>query len=393
MKAEVVVIGGGLIGASIAYYLSRQGVDLILLEKRGMCLGTSGACFAGFSLQTKKPGIHLEMARLSLGELEEFEKTERELPYPLEHLQRGSMNLVETRMEEEIVDEFLSSMKKGGVEVKYLGPKEVKEQVPIVSDNIRGATFAPSDSTVNPIHLNLDFLETAKKNGAKLMLGTAATKIVLGHDRSVRYVVTNNGARIKTDIVVNAAGVEAPEIAKMIGTKVPIEPRRGQVLVTEKAPLDILKLPVRTMKYVAVKFRPQKDTEHTDDRDEKLGLSLNASQTASGNILIGATREFVGYDTHVSLEGMMAIARNIVRLLPGLQSFHIIRVFAGLRPYSPDGLPFLGYAKNIGGFISAAGHEGDGMALSPLTGRLISELVTKGKTRYPLEKMSPERFD
>lgn len=383
MKAEVVVVGGGLIGSSIAYYLSEQGVNVILLEKRGICLGTSGAGGELCSLHTKRPGIHLELARKSIQELEKLERKKDELPYSLEYRKCGSMILIETKIEEKIMDEFFARKKKCGVDIKYLAPEEVKELVPIVSDNIRGATYVPSNLSVNPISLNIGFLEMAKKNGAKLMFGTSATKILLDNNRNVKHVVTSDDIKIRTKFVVNAAGVEAPEIGEMVGIPVPIKPRRGEVLVTERAPLNTLKVHVSDAKSVAIKFGVTALS----------GVGLGAGQTASGTILIGTTRKFAGYDTSVSLEGMVSLARNAVHLLPGLRSFHIIRAFAGLRPYTADGLPIIGYVKNIGGFIMAAGHGGDGVTLSPITGELVSELITKGKTSFPLEKLSLERFN
>ena len=115
-------------------------------------------------------------------------------------------------------------------------------------------------------------------------------------------------------------------------------------------------------------------------------------QTSSGNLLLGSTREFVGFDKRTTYEGITNILRNTSKIIPRLKNMHIIRSFAGLRPYTPDGLPILGKIQDIEGFIMAAGHEGDGMALSPITGELIAELIDTGKTRISLDHFRLERF-
>ena len=106
-------------------------------------------------------------------------------------------------------------------------------------------------------------------------------------------------------------------------------------------------------------------------------------QTSSGNLLLGSTREFVGFDKRTTYEGINSILRNTSRIIPKLKNMNIIRSFAGLRPYTPDGLPILGKVQGIEGFIMAAGHEGDGMALSPITGELIAELIENEQIIIP----------
>ena len=107
--------------------------------------------------------------------------------------------------------------------------------------------------------------------------------------------------------------------------------------------------------YIAAKFNPK--------IAEAGGVGFAVEQTANGNILIGSTREFVGFDKHTTYEGIRTIASNIVRVIPKIENLHMIRAFAGLRPHTPDGLPILGKVESIDGFIMAAGHEGDGITL------------------------------
>jgi sarcosine oxidase subunit beta len=135
---------------------------------------------------------------------------------------------------------------------------------------------------------------------------------------------------------------------------------------------------------VAAKFKPE--------LAEKGGMGFSLEQADTGNILIGSTREFVGFDRRTTFTGIRTIADRIVPVIPALQRVPVIRTFGGLRPYTPDGLPILGNVAELEGFIMAAGHEGDGIALSAITGELIADLIVFGRTQFPLDAFRLERF-
>jgi sarcosine oxidase subunit beta len=122
------------------------------------------------------------------------------------------------------------------------------------------------------------------------------------------------------------------------------------------------------------------------------GMGFSLEQAESGNILIGSSREFVGFDRRTTFEGIRTIASRIVAVVPALKRLPVIRTFGGLRPWTPDGLPILGKVAGLDGFIMAAGHEGDGIALSAITGELIADLIATGRTQFPLDAFRLERF-
>jgi sarcosine oxidase subunit beta len=232
------------------------------------------------------------------------------------------------------------------------------------------------------------FAKAAKRLGAEIYLNTGVLDIRVEKSK-VKSVITNRG-EIQTKVVINAAGVYAPMIGEMVGLSLPIKPRRGQIIVTEPVP-KLVMADVLCAKYIVAKYNP-KNLERSDNPETRLGVGLSLSQTHDGQILIGATREFVGYNKSTTHEALRAILRNATRLVPALKLIHAIRSFAGLRPYTPDGLPLLGQVEGIQGFIMAAGHEGDGIALSPVTGKIISELIVDGKTFMDVTCLSPARF-
>jgi glycine/D-amino acid oxidase-like deaminating enzyme len=381
-KADVVVIGAGVIGTSITYYLAKRKIDVVLLDKGGIASGTSSSCDGSILLQAKKPGIHL---RIALESASKFSELTQELDFNIEYRKNGGIIVITNREELTAMENFVKEQKKAGLEITLLNQSQTLEREPELSKEIVGSSYSPHDAQVNPIYLTYAFTEAAKRFGAKVFTHTKVLDIKTESNRIV--AVSTNKCDIYTSIVVNACGVYAPEIGKMVNIDIPIQPRRGQILVTEVIPKLLNSSVVNSAGYIAVKFNPDL---LNDPRFQIINTSLDPSE--NGNILIGSTREFVGFNKSVTHEGICKMARDNLKIVPKLKNVHIIRVFAGLRPYTPDGLPILGKVKALEGFILAAGHEGDGIALSPITGDLISELILKGKTHIPIDDFCLERF-
>lgn len=377
-RADVVIIGGGVIGASVAFHLAQRKIKVILLERGDLASGTSGACDGLVFLQSKKPGAHLELALASKARLDELQN---QLPVNIEYENHGGLVIIESEAEFEAMRAFVAEQRKSGLEVGLLDGREARELEPQLSDGIRGATYSPLDGQVNPIALTLGLALGARRLGAEIATNTVVTGIEVQHDR-VRAVSTNKGT-VETGVVVNAAGVFAPEIGRMVNLEIPIKPRRGQLLVTEKGK-RVLQRCLISAGYLAAKYDPALAVDG--------GEGLSMEQTAGGNLLLGSTREFVGFDHRTSLEGLRRIAARTTCVLPCLKQMNIIRSFAGLRPYTPDGLPVLGPVAGLEGFIMAAGHEGDGIALSPITGALIAQLLADGQPDISLAAFALERF-
>ncbi|HHY70787.1 MAG TPA: FAD-binding oxidoreductase [Thermoanaerobacterales bacterium] len=384
-SADAVIVGGGVIGTSIAYYLSKKGIKPILLERDDLASGSSGACDIDIILQSKNPGIHLQLAMESA---KMYKTLADELDFNIEYETCGGMILIENEEQLKVMRDFVKRQKAIGLQVKLLDLKEASEIQPGLSPHLVGATYSPQDAHVNPMKLCQAFAKAAKELGTEVYLNTGVLDIRLEKGK-VKSVITSKG-EVQTKTVINAAGVYAPMIGEMVGLSLPIKPRRGQIIVTEPVP-KLVMADVLCAKYIVAKYNP-KLIEESDNPETRLGVGLSLSQTHDGQILIGATREFVGYNKNTTHEALRAILRNATRLVPALKSIHAIRSFAGLRPYTPDGLPLLGQVEGIQGFIMAAGHEGDGIALSPVTGRIISELIVDGKTFMDISCMSPVRF-
>jgi len=378
LRADVVVIGGGVIGSSVAYHLSKRRVGVLLVEKKGLVSGTSGACDGLVYLQSKRPGAHLKLAMESR---KRFDSLQEELGMDIEFRSHGGMVVVEKQEELEAMRLFVEDQKETGLEVMLLDRKQARALEPSLSEGILACTYSPLDGQVNPISLALAFLQGAKARGAKIFPFTGVT----GFSRKSHNLVGVKTTRgnIETRVVVNAAGVHAPEIGKMIDAEIPIKPRRGQLLVTEALP-PLLTRGLLSAKYLAAKYNPA--------LAESGDLGVSIEQTKNGGFLLGSTREFVGYDRRTTWSAMKHIALQTSRIIPALRDVRVIRTFAGLRPFTPDGLPILGPVRNVEGFFMASGHEGDGIALSPITGELIAKWIAEGSPGMDLSAFSLERF-
>jgi len=377
-QTDVVIIGAGIIGSSIAYHLARLKLRVILLERCDIASGSSGACDGLVFLQSKKPGINLQLAMESR---KRFDLLARQLPVPIEYKATGGMVVIETEAELTAMRQFVAQQRESGLDVTLLDGDQARKIAPHLSEHILGATYSPLDGQVNPMSLTFGFAMGAKALGARVITGAAVRGIDITAGK-VSAVETEAG-RFETDIVINAAGAHAPEIGALVGLGIPIRPRRGQIIVTEACP-PILKHCLISAKYIAAKFNPEIAKTGGD------GVSIE--QTDSGNFLLGSTREFVGFDKRTTTDGLHRIADKTAGIIPALKQVNVIRAFAGLRPYTPDGLPILGPVDAVPGFFMAAGHEGDGIALSPITGELIAQMIATGKRDISLDDFRLSRF-
>jgi glycine/D-amino acid oxidase-like deaminating enzyme len=378
-KADIVIIGGGIIGASIAYHLTQKQLTPLVLEQGDIASGSSGACEGLLLLQSKKPGIHLQLAQAST---RRFPSLGEELGAEIEYEQKGGLVVIESREELDAMKVFADKQRADGVDLTLLDGAQTRELEPALSAHITGATYSPGEGQVNPFLLTRAFLRAAERRGATVALHTAVTGIAVAHSR-IRGVETTGG-RVETPLVINAAGAYAAVIGEMVNRTLPIKPRRGQILVTEVMPPTIKRC-LLSAAYIAAKFNPK--------LAEAGGMGFAVEQTASGSILVGSTREFVGFDRNTTYSGINTIAGQILRVLPGLRDLHIIRAYAGLRPFTPDGLPILGPVSGLEGFFMAAGHEGDGVTLSPITGELVAQVVAGEAPVFPMDPFKLERFD
>ncbi|WP_164669336.1 NAD(P)/FAD-dependent oxidoreductase [Virgibacillus doumboii] len=378
--ADAVVIGGGVIGTSIAYQLSKHRKKVVLLEKGDIGAQTSGACDKAIFLQSKKPGFPIKLAKESR---KIYENLEVELETSIEFKRAGGMIVIEKEAHLPFMKGFVKKQNKAGIDVKMLDRKEALAWQPSLSQYIEGATFSKEDAEVNPLLLTQAFAEAAKRKGVDIRTHTEVKGITVKKGKVTGVKTTND--YFATDTVINAAGPFAAKIAEMAGVRLTIMPRRGVVLITEKMGPTI-NGNVLCSQYIAAKH-----LEGNDETAPPFGIGLSLGQTASGNLLIGGSREFNGFTRAVGPEVLSAIAAHAGRIAPALKNIRIIRSMAGFRPFTGDGLPFIDESSEVKGLITAAGHEGDGIALAPITGVLVASLA-EGGSEYD-DLLKPLKMD
>jgi sarcosine oxidase subunit beta len=245
------------------------------------------------------------------------------------------------------------------------------------------------DGSLNPMALAYGLVHGAKKLGAKVLTHRAVTDIRLDADGCIERVVIEK-EEIVTKRVVNAAGAWAPEIGKLVGLDIPIRPRQGQMLVAERT-FPVARRKVMEFGYMMAKFESSDYTRNVTTEMEKYGVALVFEPTEATNFLIGSSRRFVGMDTSCHIDVLRAMAQRAIRFFPVIKDIKTIRSYAGLRPFTPDHLPIISETE-IPGFYVAAGHEGDGIGLSLITGKLISQMICDEPPAIPIEPLKLSRF-
>ncbi|GAA1753841.1 FAD-dependent oxidoreductase [Luedemannella helvata] len=373
MTPDVVVVGAGIVGAACAYHLSRAGLRVTVLERGAVAGGTSGSGEGNLLVSDKEPGPELALAMrsnalwLALGE--EVGGFELE--------PKGGVMVASSAAAMSGLASLALNQGAYGVTARLLSEPDLRELEPHLAPGFAGGAFYPQDMQVQPMLATANLLV---RSGATVHCGVEVTGLRRAGGR-VTAVETASGDAISTPVVVNAAGTWAGSVFASAGVRLPIAPRRGFILVTEPLP-PLIRHKVQDTEYLA----------NVASDDAGLQASAVVEGTAAGTILIGSTRERVGFDRTFSLPALRLLAANALRLFPALAGVSAMRAYRGFRPYSPDHLPVIGADPQVAGLWHACGHEGAGIGLAPATGELITALVTGAQPAVDPAPFAPARF-
>ncbi|MEW2512656.1 FAD-binding oxidoreductase [Streptomyces sp. NPDC046870] len=375
LTCDVVVVGAGITGAACALYAARAGLDVRLVDRGPVAGGTTGAGEGNLLVSDKEPGPELELALLSA---RLWAGLAEEPGAAIEYEPKGGLVVASDPGTLAALRAFAAEQRTAGVTAVPVDAGRLAGLEPHLVPGMAGAVHYPQDAQVMPA---LAAAHLVRASGAALHTGRTVTGVLRTARGAVHGVRTDRGD-IHAPAVVNAAGTWGGGLASLAGVRLPVLPRRGFVLVTEPLP-RMVRHKVYAADYVA------------DVASDSAGLRSSpvVEGTAAGPVLIGATRERVGFDRSLSLTATRALAAGAIGLFPFLARVRALRVYAGFRPYLPDHLPAIGPDPRAPGLFHACGHEGAGIGLAPGTGLLIAQALTGKAPELDLTPFRPERFD
>ncbi|PRT31559.1 NAD(P)/FAD-dependent oxidoreductase [Bacillus wiedmannii] len=380
---DVLIVGGGIIGCSIAYYTSKYGRDVTIIEKGEFVSGTSSRCDGNILAIDKDPGFDSQMSLVSQKLVTDLSE---ELEHSFEYRAPGSILVCESDEEMEAAQQWVNRQKEAGLPFRMLDRQDIREESPFFAEDLLGGLECATDSTVNPYLLAFSLLTESKKFGTKAFNHTEVKEMKRDIDGS--FIVETTNGTFTAKQVVNAAGVWAPKIGEMLDVNIPIEPRKGHIIVASRQQ-HVGCRKVMEFGYLISKFGGKRKV---DALTEKYGVALVFEPTESQNFLIGSSREFVGFHTKINNEVIKCIANRAIRFYPKMADMMVIRSYAGLRPWTEDHLPIISRVQHIPNYFIAAGHEGDGISLAAVTGKVIEELLNEKETIIPIEPLRLSRF-
>ncbi|MFG2826733.1 NAD(P)/FAD-dependent oxidoreductase [Streptomyces sp. NPDC048434] len=371
---DVVIVGAGVVGAACAYYAGRSGLSVAVVDRGPVAGGTTGAGEGNLLVSDKEPGPELDLALLSTRLWRELAA---ELPPEIEYETKGGLVVASDEAGMASLRSFRAAQGRAGVQSACLSADRLQDAEPHLAPGLAGGVLYPQDAQVQPA---LAAAHLLRASGARLYLGAEVTTVLRGPGKAVRGVRTPQGDLL-APAVVNATGTWAGRLASLAGVTVPVLPRRGYVLVTEPLP-RVVRRKVYAADYVA----------DVASGSAALQTSAVVEGTRAGPVLIGASRERIGFDRTLSVEVLRRLAAQAAALFPVLAGVRVMRTYQGFRPYLPDHLPAIGPDPRLPGLLHACGHEGAGIGLAPATGRLIAAALTEAPGPLDARPFRPDRF-
>jgi len=366
--ASAVVVGGGVVGCSIAYHLARRGVrDVLLLEREALGAGATGRAAGGIRAQF---GTETEI-RFSLEGLRVLETFEEEFGVDPGFRRIGYLFLIGDEADLAGFQRRVALQRSLGVDVRVIAPDDARALVPgLRVDDLIAAVWGPNDGVAGPTEVTQGFARRARDLGARLVEGVEVTGVELAAGR-VRGVRTPRGV-VATPLVINAAGPAAARVSRLAGVEVPVHPRRRHIFFTEPFREVPGPIPLTTDRTSGFYFRKEL---------EQLLLS-------PGDV------EDVGDDRAAAVDWrrMEETVEKAVHRLPVVEKARIAGGWAGLRPLTPDDHAIIGWAPGVEGFFLAVGFGGHGFQHAPATGRYVAEWIVDGRPSIDLSLFDPARF-
>lgn len=369
-EADVIIIGGGIMGTSAAFFLQRRGHSVILLERGLVGQQASGVNFGNVRRQGR-PLVQLPLANRSH---EVWERLPELIGEDCEYAAVGQLRVCYDRDAAEDVETYARAAREYGLELELLGPEALRARYPYIGRDVIIGSLGPRDGHANPRLLTPAFGRAASREGAHVEENAE----VLGVEKTagVFEVETKNRGTYKAASVLITAGAWGGKLAAGFGEPVPMVAKGPQMGVTEPVPYRIE--PTLTVK--------------TNVPDQTVYLR----QVTRGNIVFGG-----GNRNEVDIDAMHACANPeyslnqlplLARLMPGIANIRLIRVWTGIEGYVQDSLPVMGKSAKVSGLYYAFGFSGAGFQIGPAVGDVMAELIDTGESTTPIDAFNVARF-
>lgn len=379
-KYDAVVVGAGVIGCSIAFFLAResQGKFKVALVDRNIVGDETSSGAAGMlaaQIETDAPGPFLDLQIQSReifkwlsGELEDLTGAS------IHYVKKGISDLAFSPEGEKPLRERMEWQKKAGLPVEWHSGEEAARRYPFLRKKPAGGLFAPEDGQVSSADLVQALCEAAKKSGVDVFESESVEELSLKAPR--QDFLETHLSKFSASHFVLAAGSWT---GRMLGGAVPIEPVKGQILIYETpegwADSKLWQTPI-----------------YCGNVPSPVPAVCYLVPKGSNEVWVGATAEKRGLDKSENAEATKALAKYASEIMPDLTSFKLKTVWVGLRPAAPDYFPVLGLLPGFENVYVASGHYRNGILLSAVTGKIFADLLLKGKTSLNIEPFSPNRF-
>ncbi|RIK95337.1 MAG: FAD-dependent oxidoreductase [Proteobacteria bacterium] len=380
-KRSVVVIGAGVIGASIAYYLARTGAQVTVIDRIGPSAGASGASDGSVSVATKAPGVLMNLAIRSREQYVGL--ADKGGVMQGAYFSRSTFLAAANDWEVAAMHAQADELSRAGVSLKVTEGSDIQKSIPCLASNISGLVEVQGEGHAVGYKVVDRFL---RASGAKVICEASALKLQPGVKSGRGPTVQTSEGVIEADDVVVAAGLGSNALLPWLN----LWPRRGQLIVTERR-RSVYKLPGNFIFASYLLEKKKADVgQSVDSGSAARACALVIDPLPYDQYLIGGTREEDDDDQHTEFAAVQRILARAVEYMPFLGEMSVIRVFAGVRAATPDGLPYLGQVKEAPGLWVATGFEGDGICLAPLAGDAMARMMA-GKDIPPgVEALAPD---
>lgn len=374
--ADVVIVGSGVVGAACAAALAHAGLSVCVIDRAGPAAGSSSSGEGNLLVSDKLPGPELDLALHSLALWRRFADRSR---HGFEFDAKGGLVVAGSPASLTALDLIAAGQRAAGVTVSAVPGDRLVEYEPHLATDLSGGALYPQDAQLQPMLAVRALLADAVGHGAAAVAGCELTGCERDSGGALTAVTTTLGT-VSTPRLVIAAGAFSAEAGERVGVRVAVSPRRGHILVTEPLP-PMVRHKVYEAGYVA------------DVESPEAGLLSSAvvEGTESGPILLGSSRELVGFDRRFDLRAATAIARRALALFPFLRDVRLIRGYLGFRPATPDRLPIIGESAGHPGVWMDTGHEGAGVGLATGSADLLRSLLIGERPAVDATPFNPDR--